>query len=137
MKTTAQIILGLQVAAAGALAIAAVRGQASLHSNGLHIERLANDNVSLTIVVTCLGSLLSASYFLTAFRRSRGRGDAASFLFSLVIALVAASSFANAPPDLSINGNSPELVSWPALAWSAALLWMLIFSACRADRANG
>jgi hypothetical protein len=136
MKTTSQILHGVQVAAAFALLLAAVSGHASVDSNGLHIERLAYDGVGFAVVVACLGSLVTASYFLTAFRRSRGRGDVMSCLFSLAIALVAASSFANAPPGFSINGNSPELISWPALAWIAVLLCMLILSACRVDHAN-
>ena len=137
MKPKSQILLGLQSAVTLALILAAFEGQASLRSDGLHIDKIAHDRIGLAILLVCLASCVIASCALASLKRDWRHADGFTFLLGSLTALSSASAYANAAGTLTINGRSPELVSWPAFVWIATLFCILVFSTCRTRASEG
>ena len=63
----------MEAGAAIALVEAAVRGDASLQSNGLHVAKLAYDDIAFTILAVCVMSCVQATMLLARVAKSWNR----------------------------------------------------------------
>ena len=134
MSATSQCTWAAQIGATIALIIAASEGNATVHSNGLHVPLLAYDSIGLTMVGVCLVSCVNATVSLSRVVALWHSHDAVLFYLSSIVAWLAASTYANAPPGFSINGASPDRVGWPAMLWLLVLLGIFTMSACRSKK---
>jgi hypothetical protein len=130
MKPAASLILIVDAGAAIALIGAAVLGDASLHSNGLRVSNLAYDNIAFTVLAVCILSCIVAAFALARVARSWNRVEALGFLAAVLLGWLAASAFANASGDVTLNGASTEWVSWPAMLWLLGLQAAFAVRAC-------
>ena len=121
--------------AAVALAVAAVNGQTTVHSNGLHVTRLAYERIGGTFEVCAFVCCIAATVFTVRVVRSWARADGVGMLVGCCMAWLAASAYANAGPEFSISGASAEWVSWPVTIWVVVLLSVFTISACRSKSA--
>ena len=112
-----------------------MRGNASLHSNGLHVSKLAYDDIAFTILGVCVLSCTLATVLLARVGKSWNRAEALGLLAAVVLGWLAASAFANASGRVTLNGASSEWVSWPAMLWLLAL--MVIFAVLACDVRHG
>lgn len=134
MKPVTSLILVVEAGAAIALIAAAVLGDASLHSNGLRVSKLAYDNIGFTILVVCILSCIVAAVVLARVARSWNRVEVLQFLAAVVLGWLAASAYANARGLVTLNGVSTEWVSWPATLWLLGLVAAFAVRACDARR---
>jgi len=135
-----QSCLWIVVAEAGtaiALLEAAVHGDATLHSNGLHVTKLAYDNIGFTLLAVCILSCIMAAVCLARVAKSWNRVDAMGLLAAALLGWLAASAFANASGRVTLNGTSTEWVSWPTLLWLLVLMVVFAVRACDVRRTNG
>lgn len=135
MKIPTSLILVMEAGAAIALVEAAVRGDASLQSNGLHVAKLAYDDIAFTILAVCVMSCVQATMLLARVAKSWNRVDAMAWLAAVVLGWFAASAFANARGRVTLNGASTDWISWPAMLWLSALL--VVFTVCACDVRQG
>jgi hypothetical protein len=133
MKPVTQLILVLEAGAALALLGAALSGEGALHSNGLHVAKLAHDRIGFTILAVCVFSCLLASVLLARVTRSWSRAEGWGFFVAILLGWLAASAFANAA-GLTLNGASAEWISWPAMLWLLGLVGGLALRACDVGR---
>jgi hypothetical protein len=131
VSVVAQVVWGIEVIAAVALAVAAVNGQTAIHSNGLHVTRLAYEHIGGTFLVGALAYCIAATVFTVRVVRSWARADGAGMLVGCCMAWLAASAYANAGPGFSMSGASAAWVSWPVTIWVVVLLSQFTISACR------
>jgi hypothetical protein len=129
------LLLVLEAGTAVALFEAALRGNASLHSNGLHVSKLAYDDIAFTILGVCILSCTLATVLLARVAKSWNRAEALGLLAGVVLGWLAASAFANASGRVTLNGASSEWVSWPAMLW--LLVLMVIFAVLACDVRHG
>ena len=122
MKPTTSLILVVEAGAAIALIEAVVQGDTSLHSNGLHVSKLAYDNIGFTILAVCVLSCILATVLLAGVARSWSRVEVVGFLAAALLGWLAASAYANASGRVTLNGASTEWVSWPAALWLLGLM---------------
>jgi hypothetical protein len=122
MKPGTSCILAIEGGLAIALAVAAVLGDASLQPNGLHVPKLAYDNIAITILAVCIVSCILAAVQLGRIAQSWNRVEVLAFLAAVLLGWLAASAYANASGCVTLNGASTEWVSWPATLWLLALL---------------
>ena len=130
-------ILVLEAGTAVALCEAAVRGNANLHSNGLHVSKLAYDDIAFTILGVCILSCTLATVLLARVAKSWNRAEALGLLAAVVLGWLAASAFANASGRVTLNGASSEWVSWPAMLWLLALMAIFAVLACDVRHGRG
>jgi hypothetical protein len=117
-----------------ALLEAAVRGDATLRSNGLHVSKLAYDDIGFTLLAVCILSCILASVLLARVAKSWNRVDALGFLAAALLGWLAASAFANACGRVTLNGASTEWVSGPAMLWLLTLVVGFAVLACDVRR---
>jgi hypothetical protein len=127
MRPTDSGLIVLQGFAAIVLFMAAMQGNASLHSNGLHVERLAHETIAFTILGVCVFSCALAALLEVRATESWNRPAALGFLGSVVVGWLAASAFANT--QVTINGASAEWISWPAMMWLVLLASQFVLRA--------
>jgi len=141
VKTATSWILVVEAGLAIALGEAAMLGDASLQPNGLHVPKLAYDNIALTILAVCVLSCVLAAVQLGRVAQSWKRVEALSFLAAALLGWLATSAYANAGGRATLNGVSTGWVSWPATLWLLALLVAFAVRACDvrrgAARTNG
>jgi hypothetical protein len=128
-----QSCLWIVVAEAGAaiaLIEAAVHGDTTLHSNGLHVTKLAYDDIGFTLLAVCILSCISAAVSLARVVKSWNRADAMGLLAAALLGWLGASAFANASGRVTLNGTSTEWVSWPTLLWLLMLMVVFAVRAC-------
>ena len=130
------LILVLEAGTAVALFEAAVRGNASLHSNGLHVTKLAYDDIGFTLLAVCILSCILAAVCLARVAKSWNRVDAMGLLAAALLGWLAASAFANASGRVTLNGTSTEWVSWPTLLWLLMLMVVFAVRACDVRRGS-
>ena len=129
------LIVVVEAGTTVALCEAAVRGNANLHSNGLHVSQLAYDDIAFTILGVCILSCTLATVLLARVAKSWNRAEALGLLAAVALGWLAASAFANASGRVTLNGASSEWVSWPAMLWLLAL--MVIFAVLACDVRHG
>jgi hypothetical protein len=134
VKIPTSLILVVEAGAAIALVEAAVRGDASLQSNGLHVAKLAYDDIAFTILAVCVLSCVLAAVLLARAVKSWSRVDVMGLLAAVVLGWLAASAFANARGRVTLNGTSTDWISWPAILWLLALLVVFAVLACDVRR---
>lgn len=134
MKPAISLILTVEAGAAIALIGAVVLGDGSLHSNGLHVPKLAYDNIGFTILAVCILSCIVAAIVLARIARSWNRVEALGFLAAVLFGWLAASAYANASGRVSLNGVSTEWVSWPATLWLLGLMAAFAARVCDTQR---
>jgi hypothetical protein len=134
VKIPTSLILVVEAGAAIALVEAAVRGDASLQSNGLHVAKLAYDDIAFTILAVCVLSCVLAAVLLARVVKSWSRVDVMGLLAAVVLGWLAASAFANARGRVTLNGTSTDWISWPAILWLLALLVVFAVLACDVRR---
>ena len=135
MSVVAQIAWGVEAIAAVALAVAAANGQTTIHSNGLHVPRLACEQIGVTFLVGALACCITATVFMARVVRSWARADGAGMLIGCCMAWLGASAYANVGPGFSLSGSSAEWVSWPVTIWVVVLLSVFTIAACRSRAA--
>ena len=129
VERTTWLIIVMEVGAAVALVTAAQLGDATVRSNGLHVSKLAYDNICFTILAVCLLSCVLAAVLCARITRSRNRIEVLAFLAAVVLGWLAASAFANG--RVTFNGASTQWVSWSATLWLAALLFAFLLRGFR------
>jgi len=134
VKFPTSLILLVEAGAAIALVEAAVRGDASLQSNGLHVAKLAYDDIAFTILAVCVLSCVLATVLLARVVKSWSRVDAMGFLAAALLGWLAASAFANACGRVTLNGASTEWGSGPAMLWLLTLMVGFAVLACDVRR---
>jgi hypothetical protein len=135
MKQDTSLILALEVGAASVLIAAALQGDAALHSNGLHVRKLAYEHIGLAVFAVSIISCILAAAGLARVARSWDRMEAWGFLASVLVGCLAASAFANASGRVTIfGGASTEWISWPVTLWLLGLTAAFAVRACDARR---
>lgn len=134
MKPVTVLVLVMEAGAAIALIVAALLGDTSLHSDGLHMRKLAYDNIGFAILAVCILSCIIAGVLLARVVKSWNRVEALAFLAAALLGWLAASAYANASGRVTMNGASSEWVSWPATLWLLALAVAFVVSACDVRR---
>ena len=122
MRPVTQLIVVLEAGAAVALAAAARCGEATLHSNGLHVAKLAYDGIGFTVLAVCVLSCLLATVLLAKVTRSCSRVECWGFIVAILLGWLSASAYANAAGRVTLNGASTECISWPAMLWLLGLV---------------
>ena len=112
MKPATSLILVVEVGAAVALFAAAVQGDTYLLASGLHVPKLAYDNIAVTILAVCIVSCILAALLLARVAKSWNRVGAMGFLAAALLGWLAASAWANASGRMTLNGASTEWISW-------------------------
>ena len=134
MKPISLLILVLEAGAAVALVSAAISGGGDLHSDGLHVAKLANERFGGTVLAVCVFSCLVASVLLVRVTRSWSRAEGWGFLVAILLGWLASSAYANAAGDVTLNGASTEWISWPARIWLLVIIGVFVLRACHAGR---
>ena len=114
----------IQTIVALTLLWACVVGSGTLHWDGLHIRKLAYDNIAFAVLGVLGASLLTAIVLLVFFAADPRRSDASAFLYAWLVGVLAHSAFVNATGEVTLNGHSLRWFTWPAgvivivlLAW--------------------
>ena len=128
MSNVTRILFAAQTIAIIILANGAFMGNTAMRLNGLHVQKLAYDNVGLAIMVSCLISCVVATVFVQRVVKSWKRVEVLGFLLSCAVGWLSASAYANATSGFSINGASPRWVSSPCIIWLAVLFIVVIIS---------
>jgi hypothetical protein len=134
MRSVTVKLMLLQGCAAIALLVAALLGTTSLQSNGLHVHKLAYDEIALTILGVCAASCIMAAMLLEGATTYWTRAETLGFAGSVAVGLLAASAFANT--DATINGVSAQWISGPAIIWLLALMVQFAVHASGERRSN-
>ncbi|MFN0052345.1 MAG: hypothetical protein ACKV0T_09140 [Planctomycetales bacterium] len=134
MKPGTSLILTLEAGTVIALAAAAVRGDTTLQSNGLHVSRLAYDHIAFTILAVCIGSCILAAVLLARVAKSWSRVEALGFLVAALLGWLAGSAYANAGGRVTFNGTSTQWIGWSASLWLLALMVVFAVRACDVRR---
>jgi hypothetical protein len=124
MKTDNSLIFTLEAGSAIALLHACAHGQTTLQPNGLHVAKIADDQIALTILAVCAVSCVLATVLLQRIHGTARSNDVWAFGAAVLLGGLATSAIANGAG--SINGMSPGWISGPAMLWLIGLSLMFV-----------
>jgi hypothetical protein len=131
MKLSTILLMAVEAIAVMALIVAALQGDTTVV--GLHVRKLAYDEIAFTFLAVCVVSCIVATLLLFRLAKAWRRGEVVVFVCASAAAWLCVSAFENAR-GLTFNGASRHWFSWPACLWLLALLFGFVILACRSHR---